>query len=285
MFSVHNMFTINLFCICFFCTFVSQKQRKNKNMLKKILVSAPTASAKHYCFEKWIDNVMKFTYPNFQVRLFDNTLDNGESVNFQNELFKKKYGENNDDFLAIHSDSTNSKGLIDRMAKSHNDCRLYAINNDFDYILHLESDVLPPSNVIEQLLSHNKDVCGAVYYRDEGVSRRLMVQQRIYRSAQNIATENATTRYDVNFCDGSLQIAAHIGLGCVLISKKILQTIPFRFVHWSESHGIAMHPDVYFGEDCFTNKIKIYCDTSLICSHDNKNWNLDVYMEGEGGKV
>jgi len=254
-------------------------------MFKKVLVAAPTASAKHYCFEKWIDNVMNFNYPNFEVRLFDNTLDNGESVNFQNELFKRKYGQNNDKFLAIHSDTANSKGLIDRMAISHNDCRLYAIENNFDYMLHLESDVLPPANIIEDLLFHKKDVCGAVYYRDEGISRRMMVQQRIFRGVNNICTDNATTRYDVDFCDGSLQTAAHIGLGCILISKKVLQNIPFRFVHHSETHGIAMHPDVYFGEDCYRKNIKIYCDTSIICSHDNRNWNLDVYMEGEGGKV
>ena len=34
---------------------------------EKVLICAPTASAKNYCFDKWITNVMDFTYPNFEI--------------------------------------------------------------------------------------------------------------------------------------------------------------------------------------------------------------------------
>ena len=36
-------------------------------MLPKILIAAPTAKAKDYCFEEWLDHVMGFTYPLFDV--------------------------------------------------------------------------------------------------------------------------------------------------------------------------------------------------------------------------
>ena len=57
-------------------------------MLPKILIAAPTAKAKDYCFEEWLDHVMGFTYPLFDVKLFDNTLDNGIYTKRMNDYLR-----------------------------------------------------------------------------------------------------------------------------------------------------------------------------------------------------
>ena len=46
------------------------------------------------------------------------------------------------------------------MAKSHDECRKKALDGGYDYLLHLESDIFPPSDVIEQLLSANAKIVG-----------------------------------------------------------------------------------------------------------------------------
>ncbi len=243
------------------------------NNFPKILVAAPTSSAKHYCFPDWLDNALKIVYPNFKIVLFDNTMDNGESVKYHNDYYKKKYGKNADQFECIKSDTTGlESSLIARICRSHNDVRDYAIKNNYAYLFHLESDVIPKVNFLQELLLHKKDVAGALYFRDEGRFRRLMVQIRVFRSKHNIFNANFDAQDDVFFIDGTLKPVAHIGLGCVLIKIDVLKKIAFRF-----DPRIHAYPDSFFAEDLFRNKIKIWADTSLIAEHRNKNWFVEVY--------
>jgi hypothetical protein len=41
--------------------------------MKKILIASPTADIKDYCFDKWMENVSKFTYENCELYLCDNS--------------------------------------------------------------------------------------------------------------------------------------------------------------------------------------------------------------------
>jgi hypothetical protein len=242
----------------------------------KVLVSSPTASAKNYCFEDWIENVLNFTYPNFDVRLFDNTLDDGKNAEYLNSLVDKKYGVAGPfkKFNAYNSQLINNvKGessVIARMARSHNDCRSFAIANNYDYLLHLESDVFPPKDVIENLIFNNKDVVGAIFYRDEGRHRCLMAQRRIYCTASIVKSFNLKADEDLWYLDGKLHEVASVGLGCVLIkTNKVFNKVKFRYVERKN-----MHPDSYFSEDCFRKKIKIFLDTNIVCKHENRQWGV-----------
>jgi len=243
------------------------------NDFPKILVSAPTARVKAYCFEEWIDHVMNFSYPNFDVKLLDNTIDDvGLFTKYMNDYFKNNYGPNNEKFKAENYFSYMQKpptSVIERMSISHNDCAKAAIDGGYTHLLHLETDVFPPKDVIEHLMFHKQKVAGGVFYRDEGSGRRLMVQRHIHRSPNNVVASNLTREDDTTFLDGSLKKVASIGLGCVLISVEVLKKIPFRFIK-----GENLHPDTFFGEDCFRNKIPIYADTNIICAHINKSWGV-----------
>ncbi len=238
--------------------------------IKKILIGCPTSSSKSYCDFEWIDNTLKLMYPNFKVVVFDNTDDNGDYCNRLNNYYKNKYGNGNQ-FECIKSDTTNCVGLISKINKSHNDFREYAIENKYDYALHLESDVFPPINTLLELLLHKKQVVGAMYYRDEGRFRKLMVQQRITRAPNNITMHNFDQQDDLYFVDGTLKQAGHIGLGCVLISADVLKKIPFRYIP-----GMEMHSDSFWADDVHRAGIKIWVDTALVCRHDNQNWITEV---------
>jgi cellulose synthase/poly-beta-1,6-N-acetylglucosamine synthase-like glycosyltransferase len=243
----------------------------------KVLISSPTASAKNYCFEEWIDNVLNIKYPNFQVRLFDNTIDDGKNAELLNKIVQDKYGIANPygKFYAYNSqllhEVKGENSVIARMARSHNDCRGYAMSNGFDYLLHLESDVFPSNNVIETLMFNKKKVVGAAFYRDEGRNRCLMIQRRIAIAGDyNIKCLNIPANEDLPFLNGSLIEVASVGLGCVLIDvKKVFNKIKFRYIE-----GNINHPDSYFSEDCFRNKIPIYLNSNIVCRHENRQWGV-----------
>ena len=232
----------------------------------KVLVACPTAAAKNYTAEEWILNTSKFYYPNYDIVAVDNTNDGGLNSRFLNDLAKKNNVDGKFWAGSLHFHNK-EESIIQKMCASHQYCADLAIDKGYSHLLHLESDVIAPPEVIDQLIQHNLPVVGALYYRDSGISRRLMVQRHVMRSPRNIITENFLPEDDVCFVDGTLKKVASIGLGCVLINVEVLKKIKFRYVE-----GKEVHPDTYFSEDCFKNGIKIVADTSLICKHNNENW-------------
>jgi hypothetical protein len=238
----------------------------------KVLISCPTAVVKNYCFEAWLKNVMNFTYPNYQVYLCDNTEDEGVNVKYYNDYYKEHYGVDGK-FLAVNSMILNNvnrpMNITEKMALSHNDCRDATLENNFDYLFHLESDVLPPRDVIERLMFHKKNVTGGLYHINSGIYRSPMIQINFEITPRFIKSINLEKSIEISYLDGKLHKVAHVGLGCVLITKKVLQKLKFRSVI-----GENNHPDSFFAEDCFRNKIPIWIDSSIVCSHDNQDWGI-----------
>jgi len=239
---------------------------------KKVLVCCPTAKAKDYCFPEWIENVMQFTYPEFDIAMFDNTDDDGAYAAYLNQYVKENYG-NLRPFKAINSIASRgikTSSVINRMCISHNDCRKECLEGGYDCIVHIESDVFPEKDVIERLLAHGKNVVGGLYYSDEGRFRSAMVYERVELSPRNITTmQSSYFGGEIRLFDGTLKQVAMIGLGCILITDRVLKRIQFR--HMPERN---VHPDTYFSEDCELNNIPIHLDTSLICSHQNQSWGI-----------
>lgn len=242
-------------------------------MFRKVLVAAPTARAKHYCFKQWLENVMNFKYPNFDILLFCNDNDGGDYAEELNGIFREMYGDD-DRFHAISSIILNDMkevpdSLIERMCISHNDVRNAVLSNDYSHVFWNETDVMAPHDTIENLMFHQKRVIGALYYRDEGKDRKLMVQKHIKIAPKNLLSVNLEPGEDAYFIDGSVKKCSAVGLGAVLIERNVLEIIKFR-----TEKGVHKHPDSYFDEDCFRNKIDIWADTSIICKHHNKVWGL-----------
>lgn len=240
----------------------------------KVLISCPTAKVKNYCFEEWLENVWSFTYPNYDVVMFDNTPDNGENAKHLNRIFKNKYGFNKDKkFRVINSLITHKKKpnlqIIERMALSHNDCRLETLVGDYDYLLHLESDVFPPKDVIEKLMFHKKKFISAMYYTDEGIYRRPMIQVHLELAPEYGSSYWITRKDEIKYVNGETYQIALAGLGCSLIHYSLLKKIEFRF-----EKGIDKHPDTFFAEDCEKLNVPIFIDTSIICEHKNKSWGV-----------
>lgn len=237
----------------------------------RVLVAAPQAAAKKYAFERFIDNVMQFTYPNFDVKLFDNTDDDGEFTAYMNTYVEKHHGKGARfealNTLLMHNMKTDS--VIERMARSHNDCRDFTLRLKYDYLLHLETDLFPPSNIIEELMMQAKPIISALYYVDNGIYRKPMIQRSIKLAPRFLSSKNFMANEDLCFCDGTVKKVAHAGLGCILIHKSVLEKVNFRHIE-----GVNNHPDTYFAEDCAKERIPIMLDTSIVVEHENSPWGV-----------
>lgn len=232
--------------------------------MKKILIASPTANIKDYCFNEWMENVLKFTYPNSELFLCDNS----ETRDYYIDI-KKRYEHLGDWFnvgrvtpLQFEQFNLTYKSVL---AKSHDRCRMYALENDFDYLLHLETDIFPPTDVIERLLDAKQKVVGAMYHIELGERSTLMIQQiedfgNEYRETFNLGEA------DIDFVDGDVKRVFSCGLGCVLIHRSVLSQVGFRY-----EEGSPVHPDSFYYADLDAKQIPVFVDTSIYCRHDNQS--------------
>jgi hypothetical protein len=237
----------------------------------KVLVSAPQAKAKSYCFERFIDNVMGFKYPNFDVKLFDNTDDGGMFSAYMNDYVYTNHGKNAR-FEALNSlqmHKMKSDSVIAKMARSHNDCKDFTLRLKYDYLLHLETDLFPPEDIIEKLMFHGLPIVSALYYVDNGIYRKPMIQRSVRLAPRFLTSKNFMANEDLCFCDGTVKKVAHAGLGCILIHRSVFEKVSFRHID-----GLNNHPDTYFAEDCAQNRIPIHLDSSIVVEHHNSPWGV-----------
>jgi len=224
----------------------SEKLKKSK-----ILVACPTASAKEYCMKEWVRHTKNLTYDNYDVFMADNS----ERWDFYNKWKHEVWME--------RVNPKNFKSYRHALAESHNRCRAKVISGDYDYLLHLESDVFPPIDIIERLLEAQKPVVGALYHIELGAESKLMLQD-IDKFGHKHRTIYNLDHTDMSFVDGSVKRIHHCGLGCVLIKREVLERVEFRY-----EDGAPVHPDSIFFADLDTLKVPVFVDTSILCKHKN----------------
>ena len=237
-----------------------KKNKKPYETIQRVLVCGPQADVKKYCFKEWAENVKKLTYPVFDVFLADNSLDK----EFSEEI--KKEG-----FWCVNvTNDKNKHSVLKRLAQSHELCRKVAVKYKYDYILHLETDVFPPVDVIERLMFQNKEIVAGYYDLGEGSMRIPMLNTL---SSEKHPFRTATYgRFNRHLIDGKTHKILSAGLGCVLIKREVFVRFPFRYIE-----GQSWFPDVVWINDLYAKNIPYYVDTSIVCTHKNSDW-------GEYGK-
>ena len=222
----------------------------------KILIAAPQSDVKNYCFVDWLMNLKKFSYPQDRIELY--LADNSDTK--LNVIRLTEVG------ITAKYIPKNGRGIIETMVECHQSCIDYAIENDFDYVLHLETDVFPPHDVLSKLLVEDKPIACGLYYIFDGAYREPMI--RIVED-DNDGYFNATGIRDTqtNYIDGNMLEIFSAGLGCALIRKDVFSKIKFRF-----EEGENQLPDSWFALDMKKQNIPIHVHTGLICEHRNGSW-------------
>jgi hypothetical protein len=224
------------------------------NKGKRVLVGTPHSDKKNYCIEDYISFVKSLTYKNIDILIVDNSESRKNYKRFIKEGFK-----------SIHI-KPNNHSIQHILAQSHEAIRKYAIINNYDYLFHLESDLIPPPDVIERLMIHNLPIVSGMYMINFGADSHLMAQS-MEHFGEIRETMNVDNGNDLIMVDGTLKETFHAGLGCILIHKNILKKFEFRDIK-----GIPMHPDSIFAFDIDAIGIKKYIDTSVLCEHNNIEW-------------
>lgn len=224
-------------------------------MNPKVLVGCPTSDHKDYCLKEFIKGIKELTYPNFDILLVDNS----KNDNYYNKI-------NSLGIPVIKS--TYTEKARDRIVIARNILRQKVIDEGYDYFFSLEQDVIPPKDIIEQLINKNKEIITGIYYKYFKTENGTEILPLIYKYVSKDRIKN----YTVEEVDNKdiIKIGA-AGLGCVLIKRNVLEKISFKYNPENEAFD-----DMWFYLNAIEQGFDIFADCSQKCKHliYGMNWNL-----------
>ena len=94
------------------------------------------------------------------------------------------------------------------------------------HFLLLDSDIVPPYNALDQLLGQDKDIVSALYFMRAAPHLPVAVLKLPPRT--NVPVDTASSEYLLDFPESALVKVGAVGMGFVLIRRKVFEDIQER---------------------------------------------------------
>ncbi len=214
----------------------------------RVLVGCPVSDYHEYCTKEYLKSIKSLTYANYDILLVDNSKDD----RFYNAIKDKVPVTKGNYFPSIH----------ERLAYNRNMLRQKVLDEGYEYFLNIDQDVVPPKDVIERILSHNKNVITGIYFNpwERNGEKRLLAT--IWVCARNNPKKLVPVEQGIVAGNNLIKIDS-CGSGCLMVHRSVLERIKFRY-NLSEGEGVD---DVFFCQDAKKEGFDIYADTSIKCKH------------------
>jgi hypothetical protein len=236
----------------------------------KVLVAAPIFDGMKYCLKEFLDGVRNLTYENCAVLLVDNSK--------RNEFYEEL---NKEEEVVVLKDDTKEELPVKRLVSSRNKILYYAIENGFDYVFMLDSDVVPPREAIEELLKCDKDIVSGLYWNNfmsSGLMKWLPVawmpiteeEFEIIRQKMNFVGASSFKDLQRHMTSGEAESGELFEVlcpsaGCMLVSKVVFENI--RYGVPEAPNGQTGTDDIYFIKKARESGFIPYCYTKVACEH------------------
>ncbi len=243
--------------------------------MKKVLVGSPVNEMYDYCIKEYVEAITSLSYKNYDILLVDNS----KTDDFYKKLKSMKVNIVRGGYF---------EEPRDRMVHSRNILREKVIDDNYDFLLNIDQDVIPPMNIIERFLQHKKRVIAGVYFNYRKFTPNILGEKEGKRHGELFPTIWAfTNKKDTmrqireDELKGNLIQIASCGSGCLFIHNSVLKKINFHYSkeHDKEGGNYFVFDDTFFCKDLMELKIPIYADTSMICKHliKQKGWTWTDY--------
>lgn len=240
----------------------------------KILVATPTYDGMEYCFKEFLECIKAIDYENFDILVVDNS---------RTKKFFRKI--KNISKIKVIYDETNENENMRRLISSRNKILDYAIKKDYDYVLMVDSDVLVPPNILNKLLSNEKDICSGLYFGYFNIFGKRKILPVCWKELEKEIFEDLKKQGKIpEKFKSNLELRRHLtekeidsrklieviipSAGCMLISKNVFSNIRYKFIPKTETENKTPTDEIYFLKKAREKGFKIYCDTSVICRHN-----------------
>lgn len=143
---------------------------------------------------------------------------------------------------------------------NRNQARKLALHSDADWFLFVDSDTVIPSITISRLILTKLDITGGWYKTVDGEK-----WVAAYRDSEGL----------YNYCEEPIQgisSLSMVGLGCCLISRRVLEKIEFSdglesTINYKDFGTLSMGECFKFCQDAIQNGFSVYAQGDVICEH------------------
>jgi hypothetical protein len=195
----------------------------------KVLICCPVGDGKEYSVNEWFAWISKQTHDNFDIAVCVNGFSQ-ESINKKIDLLRQV--EINDKKIIVLDLPFNDYHTVKhKLAFSREILRLYALENDYDYIFWLDSDTIPYMlDAIPMLMSQNKDFISGLYFY-KGTRQPVIIDADSHTNMEFSKIKDLVNTGEVVQIWGS-------GYGCLLMHRNAFSKASFDYKHkyesWSE---------------------------------------------------
>lgn len=171
-------------------------------------------------------------------------------------MYAKRLGDRG--FRVIKDSSAGTR--IDKIIRGRNIVRDEFLKCNADSLFFLDSDVIMRPDFLSRLVSHGKDLVSGLYLANFDIGDHQEILPVAFQR-HDASRVRHMRRAEVEK-DALIQIT-YAGLGCTLISRRVVEKISFRNVGSSTVGG----EDTAFFQDALKEGFTPYCDTSIKCLH------------------
>lgn len=216
-------------------------------MAPRVLIGVVTHGKQRYCLDEFAECL------NAQAMKADVlfVVNHGESA--YASLVKSK------GFDAVE-DPTPAESRIDKIVSGRKYLRKYALDNDYDYLFFVDSDVMLPPHAVNMLVATKGDVISGVYLNAFELGGKTQVAPVVFKDLGDGQCQLYT--YEGVAVPQIMEIGA-AGFGCTLIKRKVLEQVDIRTFGNSASGG----EDMAFYVDARAKGFQAVANTYVKCTH------------------
>lgn len=238
----------------------------------KVLVASATYKGMGYCDDEFLKSVKNFK-GDYDILIVEKS----EDSDYFNELRKIEGVE------VLKYDSDEKDKLI-RVIESRNMIIEHALKNNYDYILMLDSDVIAPENIIEELLDCEKEIVSGWYVNYAVVDGVKKIIPAVWLEVSEKEFEEM--KRQVNFPDF---VKSHEDLrrriedeeiksrkvikvlipagGYMMLSRKVFEKIKYNLIDTSNWGDIKTSDEIGFVLKAMQAGFESWCNTRVKCEH------------------
>lgn len=145
-----------------------------------------------------------------------------------------------------------------------------SLEENADYVLMVDSDIIVPGNAIVDMLSCDADVVIGICAHRNAANIYEGKTSVCKNDGENDYTHQYTAQEIIELRDqGEYKIQIHGGgMGCTLIKTDVFKRLEYPYFKWTDyGNGYVLSEDLYFCEQCKANGIPIYADTRVTPQH------------------
>lgn len=244
----------------------------------KVLVGCIVSQPLEFCIESFVQSLKEQNFKNFDLVF-------ASAVSDETFLSNLRSASLSSDIMVEKPTDTSPAAVNEAMLTLNRKLRNKMLDEKYDYLLLTDIKTILPEGALLRMVAHEKDVLSANCLTGLNLGGQLEIAPALYDFAGDEEVRAMELHEVLN--DGLREISC-AGLGCILLSRKFMERIDFRF-YSSKNTGINAALFV----DARDSGFATYADMGLKCnqllrsgSHKlNDLFSFDAYPSIRSPKV